>query len=105
MSANFCPLMRFVFMLFDSVFLFILGRIAADDLSKPELRSFVKAFFYLFPQKAGKTLNPLNSLFPQSSGYPCARRARRATRHRPARVARVAHGYVRKTTACQNPRF
>jgi len=32
MSANFCPLMRFVFMLFDSVFLFILGVIAADDV-------------------------------------------------------------------------
>jgi hypothetical protein len=48
MSANFCPLMRFVFMLFDSVFLFILGVIAADDLSKPKPRSFVKAFFHLF---------------------------------------------------------
>ena len=54
MSANFCPLMRFVFMLFDSVFLFILGVIAADDLSKPKPRSFVKAFFHLFSQKARK---------------------------------------------------
>lgn len=94
MSANFCPLMRFVFMLFDSVFLFILGVIAADDLSKLELRSFVKAFFHIFLQKAWKPLNPLNSLFPQSSGHPCARRAKRATRYRLARVARVAQWYV-----------